>query len=309
MLSASRVWGAEPMTDDQELVAVDIARAYGPEAVATFSEDARAIATWVRLKASGATQDAYTRDVASFWGSTNYAPWPELGEGDVLDWLSDMGDLSPATRTRRLAALRSATQYLYEEGRIGANFCKRIKLPTLRNTLNERILSRDDIVAMRIAAQSPRDAAMIWVGYITAARVSELTALRWRDISPTGAVTIYGKGAKTRYAALGPAELGMIEPLRGDYDTAPVFRSRNAPGILSRVQVREIVRTAARKAGVACWDRVSPHWLRHAHASHAVAAHVDLSVIQATLGHSDPKTTAGYIHIRAENTSSNALFA
>src|ERR1035441_2576678 len=67
----------------------------------------------------------------------------------------------------------------------------------------------------------------------------------------------------------------------------PVFPSRSGRA-LDRGRVRTIVRQAAEGAGVDA--AVSPHWLRHAHASHALDHGAPIHLVQATLGHSSPET-------------------
>jgi integrase/recombinase XerD len=85
----------------------------------------------------------------------------------------------------------------------------------------------------------------------------------------------------------------------------PVFRSRKQEngreGHLEVSQVNRIVAKAARDAGI---DRaVSPHWLRHAHASHAHARKTDLALIRDTLRHSSIATTGRYLHARPNDSS------
>lgn len=60
-------------------------------------------------------------------------------------------------------------------------------------------------------------------------------------------------------------------------------------GHLDPSQVFRIVRAAAKRAGIE--GNVSPHWLRHSHASHAMDRGAPLHVVQASLGHSNPATT------------------
>jgi integrase/recombinase XerD len=65
------------------------------------------------------------------------------------------------------------------------------------------------------------------------------------------------------------------------------------------------VRQAARRAGLAL--PVSPHWLRHAHASHALDRGAPLHLVQATLGHTSIATTGRYLHARPRESSSRFL--
>lgn len=94
--------------------------------------------------------------------------------------------------------------------------------------------------------------------------------------------------------------------LRCAADTdAPVFPSRKKQGHLSEVQVWRIVRAAARRAGIE--DAVSPHWLRHAHASHALDRGAPPHLVQATLGHASLATTSRYAHARPSDSSARYL--
>ena len=82
----------------------------------------------------------------------------------------------------------------------------------------------------------------------------------------------------------------------------PVFASRKGSGQLDPSHVRRIVYAAARKAGLA--QPVSPHWMRHAHASHALDHHAPIHLVQATLGHASVATTGRYLHARPTESSS-----
>ena len=86
---------------------------------------------------------------------------------------------------------------------------------------------------------------------------------------------------------------------------APVFRSRKGRKALSLRQVERIVQAAARRAGVEL--PVSPHWLRHAHASHALDRGAPIHLVQATLGHASVATTGRYLHARPTESSAKYL--
>ena len=94
-------------------------------------------------------------------------------------------------------------------------------------------------------------------------------------------------------------------PLRKDAgDNQPVFRSRKG-GHLDESQVWRIVRKAAKRAGIE--KKVSCHWLRHAHASHALDRGAPIHLVQATLGHSSISTTGKYLHARPTDSSGSYL--
>lgn len=64
-----------------------------------------------------------------------------------------------------------------------------------------------------------------------------------------------------------------------------------------------IVKAKARRAGLKNASEISPHWLRHAHASHEIDRGAKIHLVQATLGHSDISTTGKYLHARPEESS------
>ena len=90
--------------------------------------------------------------------------------------------------------------------------------------------------------------------------------------------------------------------LRGDAGANdPVFVSRKGGGHLSERTVNDMVKRAAKAAGIN--EAVSPHWLRHAHGSHAIERGASLPEVQATLGHGNIATTSGYLHAHPDSSS------
>jgi len=156
----------------------------------------------------------------------------------------------------------------------------------------------------------PRNRTLLRLAYAGGLRVSELVALRWRDLRPreeAGQVTVFGKDGKTRAVLLTPAtwlELAALRGSRGGGEDDPVFRSRQG-GSLDPRQVRRIVLAAAKRAGLD--TAVSPHWLRHAHASHALDWGAPVHLVAQTLGHASIATTGRYAHARPTDSSARYL--
>jgi site-specific recombinase XerD len=85
-----------------------------------------------------------------------------------------------------------------------------------------------------------------------------------------------------------------------------VFGSVRRPGQpLTERAVNYIVKDAAKRAGVN--PAASVHWLRHAHASHAIDNGAPITLVSATLGHADLKTTSVYAHARPGESSGRYL--
>jgi integrase/recombinase XerD len=183
-----------------------------------------------------------------------------------------------------------------------------LRLPGFRETLSGRIL--DETEVFRILALEPgaRNHALLKLLYAGGLRVSEICALKWSDLqvrTEGGQATVYGKGNKTRVVLLPGSVFGELLCLRENAaNDVPVFRSRKG-GHLDPSQALRIVKAAAKRAGVL--KAVSPHWFRHAHASHALDHGAPISLVQVTLGHASVATTGRYLHARPNDSSCRYL--
>jgi len=95
-----------------------------------------------------------------------------------------------------------------------------------------------------------------------------------------------------------------LRPAKASMDD-PVFGSckKKAGGRLKPLAAP--VRAAAQRAGIEL--AVSPHWFRHARASHALDRGAPIHLVQATLGHASIQTTGRYLHARPQDSSSRYL--
>jgi integrase/recombinase XerD len=173
-------------------------------------------------------------------------------------------------------------------------------------TLAKRIVSPAEVALLIRAAPSKRDRVLIEVGYAGGLRVSELVALSWADVLPRDEwrvqLSVLGKGGKVRQVVLPEIVSRSLLSLRGDAGANdPVFASRKGGGRLYERAVNRMVKRAARAAGIN--EAVSPHWLRHAHGSHAIDRGASLPEVQATLGHGSISTTSGYLRARPDSSS------
>src|SRR5687768_3297514 len=144
------------------------------------------------------------------------------------------------------------------------------------------------------AANPGRDRLLLQVAYYGAHRVSELASLTWGQVLPreTGEaqLAIVGKGDKPRNVLL-PAELAaVLAEMRGQASSeARVFP-------ITERRINYIVKATAKRAGIN--PATSAHWLRHAHASHAIDGGAPITLVSQTLGHADLKTTSVYAHAK-----------
>jgi integrase/recombinase XerD len=255
--------------------------------------------------ASRHTLSAYRSDLAAA-GSI----LPSLGEASM----EQLGTLAPAwaglaaaTLARRSAALRRFYGFLQEEGLRDDNPAAALARPRQVRPL-PRILDREDVEAMFRAAEDKassgepgalRNLAMLELLYGSGLRASELVSLPRRAFRPGQPFLILrGKGDKERLVPVSSRASSAVEQWSAQLADGPfLFPSRT--GHLSRVRLFQIMRAMAGEAGIAP-ERVSPHVLRHAFATHLLAGGADLRALQTLLGHADIATTQIYTHVDSE---------
>ena len=224
-------------------------------------------------------------------------------------FVDGMANLAPRSRNQALSAMKSLLTFGQRIGYLTFNVGAVVRLEKVGSDLAQRILPEDAVQRMLHADLSPRNRAVLRLFYGGGLRVSELVRLKWRDLQERddgGQVTVLGKGRKTRHVLLSAGTWEELMSLRdGSSSDAPVFPSRKGGGHLSASAAWRIVRTAAAKAGID--GNVSPHWLRHAHASHALERGAPVALVRDTLGHSSVATTNGYLHARPNDSSARYL--
>ena len=276
------------------------------------ASDPQVIALWLHGKAQ-TTQAAYVRDLSIFARFIAGKALQSVTLGD-LQAFGDSLTTAPATQRRTMAAVKSLFSFAAKIGYVRFDPGAAVKLPALKNELAARIMpeaSVQRILAMDTDRVSPRNAVILRLLYVGGLRAFEVCGLKWKDIQERGEscqVTVYGKGGKTRIVLLTETMWKALQSIRaGAGLDAPVFPSRKHNGHLSPVQVFRIVQAAAKVAGIE--GNVSPHWLRHCHASHSLDAGAPVSLVQATLGHASVATTSRYLHARPDCSSATFIRA
>jgi site-specific recombinase XerD len=198
-----------------------------------------------------------------------------------------------------------ASRLGYTQFNAGAALRVKSDGPRRGATLAKRIISEVEVGLLIRAARSKRDRVLLETLYAGGLRVSEAVALTWSDVLPRGdqvQLSVLGKGGVVRQVLLPEIVSKSLLSLRGDAGANdPVFASRKGGARLTERAVHGMVKRTAVKAGVN--TAVSPHWLRHAHGSHAIDRGASLPEVQETLGHTNISTTSAYLHARP-NTSS-----
>lgn len=231
---------------------------------------------------------------------------------DIQGWQQTMVNLSPSSQRTAIATVKSLLSFGHKIGVLSENVGLQMRSPKAKDCLHERILSQAEVQSMIAAENSDRNRVILLLLYSSGLRVSELCQLKWKDLKPrgeSGQVTVLGKGSKTRTVRLPNHVWKEIMHLQGlaTSDHA-VFCSREGDDQgrhLDRTQVYRIVAAAAKRALIE--GKVSPHWLRHSHASHSLEHGAPIHLVQATLGHSDITTTSRYLHARPDDSSAMYL--
>ena len=305
---------------------------FGPPAQA--ADDAHLVRLWLHGKSAN-TRDAYERDLRAFVDVAD-VPLQQITLQHVQDWSDQLEEagLAASTRARKLSAVKSLLSFGHRLGYLVYNVGAAVRPPTAKDTLAERILPEAavhrvlavaDAAAENGAFTDRRNALALRLFYASGGRVSEIAGLRWRDCiqrdaehgRPTGQITLFGKGSKTRRVLLSPDTWAVLdahrarEASRGHAEAdGPVLRSQkeDADGSarpLTRQQLWRVVKDLAKRAGLP--DAVSPHFFRHAHASHALDRGAPPHLVQQTLGHASLQTTSRYAHARPDDSSARYL--
>jgi integrase/recombinase XerD len=161
------------------------------------------------------------------------------------------------------------------------------------------ILSPEEVAAFLEAVPSVRDRVALTTAYATGLRASEVVGLRIEDIDSSRMVihVVNGKGGKQRYVMLSPKLLGILRAYWAiERPQRPwLFPGRAGDKPLDPSTLNVACAAAVKATGIS--KRATLHSLRHAFATHLVEQGVDISIVQALLGHSHLSTTMRYISV------------
>ena len=264
---------------------------------------------------SARTIDAYTRDLdklVDFLNLRRIQTPAKATPGDLREFVYHLKDsgLQPTSIRRTISAVRTYYAFLLGEGMVTSDPTEQVELPKTWRRL-PGVLSTAEIERLLEAPQLDdrmywRDRALLEFAYAAGVRVSELTALKVRDLSlGEGFAAVFGKGSKERLVPVGRAAqraldvyLRDLRPTlaRGKAEGAVFLNARGKP--LSRMGVWKILRKHVQAAGIK--KRVTPHTLRHSFATHLLEGGADLAAVQEMLGHADIATTQIYTHVDRE---------
>jgi integrase/recombinase XerD len=288
-----------------------MARAARPGAAFATGDDALAIERFLEalIAETGAapnTVAAYGTDLRGASALLSGA----LAKADAVA-LAQVGEnwqvLAHATIARKSAALRRFFGFLVEEGARADDPSAALPRGQARRPL-PKILGHGDVdrifavIAARLTAPAPspadvRLAALIELLYGSGLRASELVSLPRAAIRPGQPYLILkGKGGRERLVPISDRALAAVDAWRVLVPSGQPWLFPSGKAHLSRVRLYQLVRALGGEAGIPP-ERISPHVLRHAFATHLLEGGADLRALQAMLGHADIGTTQIYTHV------------
>jgi integrase/recombinase XerD len=270
--------------------------------------------------ASQNTLDAYTSDLDGFFGflAERGVAATEASAKDIQTYLALLANegQAAASRARRLSALKQYYRFLLAESFVQADPTSGLQGPKKQRVL-PKVLSIAEVDRLlqssekrceglegRALFRALRFHCLLEILYATGMRVSELVALPRAVLRGDRRVfSIKGKGGRERLVPLNAAARAALDrflDVSGRFDNSPwLFPSKSALGHVTRQGFAQDLKDVAADAGIGA-ERVSPHVLRHAFASHLLDRGADLRAVQQLLGHADISTTEIYTHVLQE---------
>lgn len=270
--------------------------------------------------ASPNTIEAYRGDLEGFLDYLSDGSVAPLAAGtqNIQGFIAAMANAgqAPTSRSRRLSAIKQYYRFLFAEGLIEADPTSGLQGPKKQRSL-PKVLSIAEVDRLLDASQKRcegvegramfralRFHCLLELLYATGMRVSELVGLPRTVLRGDKRVfSIKGKGGRERLVPLNAearAALDRFLEVSGRFDNSPwLFPSKSASGHMTRQRFAQDLKDVAAEAGIG-GDRISPHVLRHAFASHLLDRGADLRTVQQLLGHADISTTEIYTHVLQE---------
>ncbi|MBY0429168.1 MAG: site-specific tyrosine recombinase XerD [Alphaproteobacteria bacterium] len=234
----------------------------------------------------------------------------QADESELTSYLKSLSGLAPKSRARKLSSLKQYYRFLVSEGHRKDDPTTQQDGPKLNRKLPD-VLSIDDMQRLFAATsqatpEAMRMMALLELAYGSGLRVSELMSLPLSAYNAKRkAMLVRGKGDKERLVPLSePAHTAIAAYLTVRQSFIPkkikasayLFPSNSKEGYLSRIRFYQMLKDLAAKAGLP-FQKIHPHSLRHAFATHVLSGGADLRSLQQMLGHADIGTTQIYTHV------------
>jgi integrase/recombinase XerC len=262
------------------------------------------------------TVDAYTHDVGGFLNflqqhrgeTVDLAVLKDVSATDVRGWLSLRREdgLGPRGVARAVSALRTFFVFLEKQGWVENVAIRRVRPPKLPASIPKPV-SIDGAQSLLDEAEilgndpwiAARNVAVLTLLYGAGLRISEALGLNRSELPLAEALVITGKGNKQRVVPVLPEAREAIDAYVkicpfGAVKEDPVFYGARGKRLHPRI-VQGLMQHLRRSLGLP--ESATPHALRHAFATHLLAAGGDLRAIQELLGHASLSTTQRYTSV------------
>lgn len=272
-------------------------------------------ALWLERNLAENSLSAYRRDLSMVveWLHHRGLSLATAQSGDLQTLLAERveGGYKASSTARMLSAVRRLFQHLYREKIRDDDPSALLASPKLPQRLPKDLSEAQVERLLQVpTVEEPielRDKAMLEVLYATGLRVSELVGLTMSDVSlRQGVVRVIGKGNKERLVPLGEEAVYWLEqylthgrPWLLNGQSLDILFPSNRARQMTRQTFWHRIKHYAQLAGIDS-EKLSPHVLRHAFATHLLNHGADLRVVQMLLGHSDLSTTQIYTHVATE---------
>ena len=267
---------------------------------------------WIEKGLSQNTLDSYRSDLEQFssWLEKNNLSYIKTSKKEILSYLSFLFQkgLGSKTVARKLSSLKSFFRYLVFKSIIPNDPSSEIETPKLLKSIPKSI-SEKEVEALLAAPDEKtdiglRDKTMIETLYSCGLRISELTNLELLNLNlRQGVIRVIGKGQKERLVPMGDQLIGLLE-LYISSSRKNLLNKRHSDFLFLSTRGQRMTRQSFwHRIKHYCLasgfepDKISPHVLRHAFATHLLNNGADLRVVQLLLGHSDLNTTQIYTEV------------
>jgi site-specific recombinase XerD len=273
-------------------------------AVATKAELATLLEPWLatlRVRSAN-TARSYEHAARGFLDALPESD--EITTALVAPYLDSLAGLSPASRAHHVSATKAFLRFAQRQGTIATSLLDMLVRPRVTVTSFNRYLDEAELGRLINAAGrlGPRHLAAVMLLAGTGVRVGEAVGAEWRDLflDPAGrlGLRVVGKGSKERVVKVRADVFAALVALHGSdeldgRDTTPLLPDSQGTRVTTR-WLHKLVSQAAAEAGIT--KPVSPHWLRHSHATLAALHGASAFAIQSSLGHSRLETSERYVH-------------
>lgn len=267
------------------------------------AQDDKVIELWLS-RVNLRSRQTYHTTIRQFQVYFGFMPLHQITLEDLIQWQQMLSlRYSQNTQRSKVSIIKSLFNFAHRAGYLQINPVVLLRTPNAHPCLHERILTQAQVETVIINADSDRNELIAQTLYTLGLRVSEIVEMKWSDFSSTETgvrLRIIGKGNKLRHINVPEYLYGYLQLLRGD--SPYVFKSRQGPK-LTRQQVYNIIKKLGDRQNI----KLSPHYLRHSHATHSLAGGCPLKLLSNNLGHSNISITSNYLHANETDSSANYI--